>query len=410
MNILVVTKYFPAPSETFILNQIVGLIDNGHDVRIYADKKADDDNVHEVIEDYGLLQKTSYFPALPDNIALRVLGSIALFFRYYFLRPVLFLKLFTFVGKKFDIQQFELIYKAIPFLSRNSYDVIHCHFAFVGLRFGLLKHFGVINTPLLVSLHGKDVNLKRLHGGYYKYLFENADAYTANTKFTAQKAEALGCPHEKIQILHVGLSTSKFKRYSTSTDDSASNSIVSVGRLVEKKGFHYSIEAITKVVANTNVNFNYYIIGDGPDKRRLQQLIDTKKVSKIIQLVGKKTIEEVIEYYNKADLFILPSIEAEDGDSEGQGLVLQEAQAMEIPVIGTNHNGLPEGVLEGESGFIVPEKDVDSLAEKVIELLGNSNLRIEMGKKGRKFVIENFEQKLLNNHLIEIYQNLIGRL
>ena len=123
--------------------------------------------------------------------------------------------------------------------------------------------------------------------------------------------------------------------------------------------------------------------------------------------MGFKTHDELQQLYADAHIFILSSVTSADGDKEGQGLVLQEAQAMGLPVLSTLHNGIPDGVLDGESGFLVPERDVDALAQKLNYLIEHPELWSEMGKAGRAFVEENFNIDKLNDRLVEIFQSLL---
>ena len=109
---------------------------------------------------------------------------------------------------------------------------------------------------------------------------------------------------------------------------------------------------------------------------------------------------------NESHIFILSSITAKDGDQEGQGLVLQEAQAMGLPILSTYHNGIPEGVVDKKSGFLVPERDVDALADRLNYLIEHPNTWQDMGKTGREFVEKKYDIKKLNQKLVEIYQRL----
>ena len=101
---------------------------------------------------------------------------------------------------------------------------------------------------------------------------------------------------------------------------------------------------------------------------------------------------------------MLASVTASDGDMEGQGLVLQEAQAVGLPVVSTLHNGIPDGVLNGVSGYLVPEGDAHALAERVEYLIEHPGVWPEMGRCGREFVEKNYNIQMLNNKLIEIYR------
>jgi colanic acid/amylovoran biosynthesis glycosyltransferase len=131
-------------------------------------------------------------------------------------------------------------------------------------------------------------------------------------------------------------------------------------------------------------------------------------VSDNIEFLGWCDQNEVIRFYTESDVFILASVTSRDGDQEGQGLVLQEAQAMELPVISTHHNGISEGVLDGKTGFLVAERDVDALAGRLVQLIENPEIRHEMGSQGRKFVEQHFDIKKLNEKLVEIYEGLLS--
>ena len=117
--------------------------------------------------------------------------------------------------------------------------------------------------------------------------------------------------------------------------------------------------------------------------------------------------DEIIDFYYNAHIFILASVTAANGDQEGQGLVLQEAQATGLPVLSTIHNGIPDGVLDGTSGFLVAEKDVDALAAKLNYLIENPRSRIEMGKAGRKFIENYYDNKKITEQLIKLYQQIL---
>lgn len=182
--------------------------------------------------------------------------------------------------------------------------------------------------------------------------------------------------------------------------------IITIARLVEKKGIEYAIKAIAKVAEN-HPNIIYNIAGDGPLRESLEKLILDLKISDNVKLLGWMTQEQVRQLYVDSHIFVLPSVTAATGDREGQALVLQEAQAMGLPVVSTLHNGIPEGVLEGKSGFLVPERDVDALAEKIGYLVENPEIWTQMGQHGRKFVEERYDIKQLNKQLVEMYEKLL---
>ena len=123
--------------------------------------------------------------------------------------------------------------------------------------------------------------------------------------------------------------------------------------------------------------------------------------------MGALEQDEYLKIYQEARIFVLPSVTASKGDEEGTPVVLMEAQATGLPVISTFHSGIPEVVIHGKSGFLVPEKDVDALAERLEYLIEHPEIWPEMGKEGRKFVEKKYDIKKLNQQLVEIYQDLL---
>ena len=125
-----------------------------------------------------------------------------------------------------------------------------------------------------------------------------------------------------------------------------------------------------------------------------------------ITLLGGKKKDEIKQLYAESHIFILSGIVASDNSQEAQGLVLQEAQAAGLPIVTTRVGGIPEGVLENKSAFIVPERDVEALTQKIMFLLENFEIREAMGQTGRDFVTRNYSLNALNDRLVDIYQSL----
>ena len=185
--------------------------------------------------------------------------------------------------------------------------------------------------------------------------------------------------------------------------------ILTVARLVEKKGLEYSIRAVAKVVnKHPKREIEYKIAGEGFLRDELKALILELGMDDKIKLLGWCDQDEVRKLFSESHIFILSSVTAESGDQEGQGLVLQESQAVGMPVISTLHNGIPEGVQDGRSGFLVPERDVDALAEKLEYLILHPEVWPKMGRAGRKYVEEHYDIKKLNQQLVKIYEELLS--
>ena len=407
MKIAFVVSDFPALSETFILNQIVELKKQGYQVDIYANQPRNEPK-HPDVDKYNLLSHTYYAVQMPQNRRWRVLKSIGLILTNFLKAPCVILQVLNIFKYKKQYGSLTLLYEVIPWLEQGlSYDIIHCHFGTNGLKGARLQEIGATQGKLVTTFHGMDVNLvPQIEGkDVYKQLFQQGDLYTVNTEFTRNKVIALGCPENKIIKLPVGFEIADYS-FCERKLTSSQVKIITIARLVEKKGIEYAIKAIAKVAEN-HPNIIYKIAGDGPLRESLSKLILDLKISDQVKLLGWMTQEQVRQLYVDSHIFVLPSVTAATGDQEGQALVLQEAQAMGLPVVSTLHNGIPEGVLDGKSGFLVPERDVNALAEKIGYLLENPEIWTQMGQYGRKFVEDRYDIKQLNKQLVEIYEKLL---
>ena len=158
---------------------------------------------------------------------------------------------------------------------------------------------------------------------------------------------------------------------------------------------------------NPALNINYSIAGKGELKNNLELLISELRMQKHIFLLGAKNQQGIRKLFDQADIFLLSSVTAENGDQEGTPTALTEAICCGIPVISTYHAGIPDIVIDGESGFLVPERDVDALEENLEYLIKHPEIWVEMGHKGRKHFDKEFDVNILNQKLEEIYNQLL---
>lgn len=254
---------------------------------------------------------------------------------------------------------------------------------------------------LIVTFHGTDINA--VPGKYgrniYRPLFASADRVTVGSSFIRGKCIAHGCPPEKITVLPMGI---PLRPLPQKTNYGAY--FLSVGRLTEVKGFRYSLEAFS-LIAPEYPDTRYYIAGAGPLLDSLTRTIKTLNLVGRVSLLGEKTDRELASLYLNALAFIIPSIRAGDGSEEGQGLVVQEAESYGLPVIGAATGGIPDGVIQGVTGWLVPEKSPRDLAEKMTFFLKNPDARRRFGEAGKRFVLENYDNALLTARLVqEVYQ------
>ena len=409
MRIAFVVGQFPSLSETFILHQITGLLDRGHDVHIFARRAGDSKKVHPEVTSYGLKRRTTYYRQPPAQRLHRLLDIPRLFLRHGRSAPVALLR--TLNGFRHGWKpSLRLFYRATSMAEREAwnYDIVHCHFGHNGIDTSRLREAGLLTGKVIVTFHGYDINVfPRMHdSSVYDELFSSADLFTANSRFTASKLENLGCLKEKIVLLPMGLRVPNFCFAERSLASGEAVRLLTVARLTGKKGLEYAIRAVANL-ARRHPRVEYDIVGDGPLRQPLEHLAREVAVASKVHFWGWKTWEEMQSLWRQAHIFLLPSVTAEDGDAEGQGLVLQEAQAAGLPVVATLHNGFPDSVIDGKSAFLVPERDVEALVERLGYLIDNPGVWPEMGRCGNSFVKENFDVDVLNERLERLYLQLL---
>jgi colanic acid/amylovoran biosynthesis glycosyltransferase len=181
--------------------------------------------------------------------------------------------------------------------------------------------------------------------------------------------------------------------------------LLSVARMNEKKGLRYAIEAVARL-RNSGKDVHYTIIGEGPLRSALEQQIAEHGIGACVSMPGMKPHAQVLSEIHNSHIMLAPSITAANGDHEGIPNALKEAMATGMPVLSTWHSGIPELVSDQKSGFLVPEKDVDSLEDRLRKLIDHPDLWPRMGEAGRSIVENDYDIHALNARLFELYKGL----
>ncbi|WP_338788140.1 glycosyltransferase [Metabacillus sp. FJAT-53654] len=403
MKILFIVGEFPKLSETFVLNQITGLIDRGHSVSILANKAPQEIKKHNDIIKYKLNDNTIYYN-VPSSFIKRLMVFVIKFTKYFPKQPLKILNSLNFLKYGKEALSLRLFYSTIALLNqKNSYDIINCHFGPNGILGAFLKDIGILNGKVFTTFHGNDMTTYLKDNGEksYQKLFEKGDIFLPISNFWKEKLIRLGCNSEKIKVHRMGVNFEKFP-YVKRVPKGEAIKIVSVARLVEKKGIEYSIRAISDLLKK-GFKINYYIVGDGPLKEELASLIDSCEANGNINLMGWKRQEEIIEIMRDSDLVLVPSVTSKDGDMEGIPVVIMESMAMGIPVLSTYHSGIPELITDGLNGFLVEEKNIEELKDKLEYIMNNNNLLTDISKEGRKRIEEEFNVLKLNDSLEKLF-------
>ena len=155
-------------------------------------------------------------------------------------------------------------------------------------------------------------------------------------------------------------------------------------------------------------DFTYSIIGDGAGLKGMRTLIDRHGLHDVVHLLGALPHERVIEQLHQSDVILAPSVRGNNGDEEGTPTVLNEAHATGMPAIATFHSGIPETVQDGVTGMLVPERDVDALAARIVEMMDRHERWPAMGAAARSRIERFFNIDALNDALVETYLKLLG--
>jgi len=220
-----------------------------------------------------------------------------------------------------------------------------------------------------------------------------ADSVVSNSAFTAGLARALGAAPERIHVTHCGTDPARFAPRDAQTLRSRlalgeRPVLLSIARLVPRKGLDTVLRALPHVRAAVP-DVVYIVVGDGPDRERLMALCNELGVSALVRFTGEVPASELPLWYSLGDVFVMPS-RSEPPDVEGFGIVFLEAAAAERPVVAANAGGVPDAVLDGVSGLLVPPDDPGELAQKLVLLLRDPTRRAELGRRGRERVLAEF--------------------
>ncbi|MPZ18559.1 MAG: glycosyltransferase [Luteitalea sp.] len=301
----------------------------------------------------------------------------------------------------------------------ERYDLLHAHFAVDGVY--ALPLAARLNIPLVVSVHGYEITSHRRpswrKGSQTKFQFvqymlheralkAQATAFIAISEYIKRRLLERGYPEEKIHVHYIGVDLDYFTPASRSARDA--RYVLCVGRHSEKKGIDTLLEAWA-VVAQRHPSVSLIQVGAGPLTERVHQLAHEFGVEKQTRFLGVQPHEEVLRLMRHAEVFCLPSRTAVTGDCEGLGIVFNEASACAVPVVATRHGGIPEAVMDRETGLLVPEGDAPALAQALDAVLADRALGERLGRRGREYVCERFDVRRQGAKLEALYDAAVAQ-
>lgn len=283
-------------------------------------------------------------------------------------------------------------------LRETNPNVIHAHFAWSGKNAVRLAQ--VLNRPLVVTLHGHDVTVKRDYAGEYSKLWKVASTFICVSKSIREKAIEAGFPQNKLRVLHNGIEPEPI---TDTVSEKDGNLILFVGRLVEKKGCIYLLRAMSKV-KEACPGARLVMIGDGPLRSALMTEAESQRIP--CSFLGTQPPHITRSYQKQAAIVCVPSVTADNGDSEGLPTVILEALTAGTAVVASMHGGAPEVIEDGETGLLVSERNADELGVALIRVLQDAGLRLHMREKGQAAVRERFDVRKLVVNLESIYDEV----
>ena len=395
LRIAYVLKRFPRLSETFILNEMLELERQGVEIEVFSLFRPPDEQKHALLSQ--LRARVTYLPTSSGVEALTVKQTID------GLAPEKMAFTEATGDYAFDdampgrngTETAALILKgsALAMLARaRNLGHLHAHFGSDAATVAMLAS-RLSNLPFSFTAHAKDI--------YHTYTDIETDkkmrrAKIAEATFVAtvsdfNRKHLIGIAGKsaaaKIHRLYNGIDLTRFS-HSTASRELAT--ILSVGRLVEKKGLSDLIEAC-RLLRNQGANFRCHIVGDGPLETLLTAQISQAGLENEVWLLGPRPQEELVGLMREATMFVLPCIVTESGDRDGLPTVLLEALASGLPSISTTVSGVPEIIEHGKSGLLVEQFSPVQLADAMASLLASSILRESLATRGRRKAERDFD-------------------
>ncbi|OGC93800.1 MAG: hypothetical protein A2142_07180 [candidate division Zixibacteria bacterium RBG_16_48_11] len=318
------------------------------------------------------------------------------------------------IGKSFWYKLIAFLYMfmgslaILRFCRREKFDVIHVHWPFPHFWFGYVGS-RANGAKIVSSFHGAELRwvTKKMpiFVPFLRWAIKNSDVVTCNSSHTQRELQ--GLLEREVEVVPFGSSISSINSKEL-TEKGSRPYLLFVGRLVERKGVPYLLEAF-RILAE-NWSGELLIIGEGPAKNDLINQAQVLGVASRVRFPGFVTSKQLQMLYQNCSVFVLPAITDSKGDTEGLGVVLVEALSYKKPVVASAVGGIPDVIIDGQTGLLVPEKDPLKLAEALRKVLQDQNLADRLGENGYEHCLRNFSWESIIQKLNRIYTRLLKRM
>lgn len=405
MKLLYIVEKFPSPTEFFILNEILQLKKNGFKILLL------------------ILQRQKQYKNIPE---LKDINTYIVYlprFHFYFPFIPIFKSSLSSLNSQFSLLHFPLSIKTLMkttscFLKTFRYygisqyfaqkkikcDHIHAHFAFISVDIAYFLS-ELLKVQYSFTAHAQDIytnqNKIKQHLPFTKFLVTCTE-YNRNqlNKLTNNLFK------DKIYRVYHGINLEKWPQKTIRVHRYNEMQILTIARLVEKKGLIYLIKAIKKLIDN-GTKVHCTIIGQGSHQASLEKYINSKKLDHFIQIRPFVPQNKLKNYYSNADIFVLPCIISPNGDRDGLPNVIIEAMSIGVPVISTPVSAIPEVIKHKKTGILVKEKDKQAIVDGIKLLINDHKLRNHIIQNARKEIEEKFNIISTTEKLIDIFRKNI---
>lgn len=370
MRILYGMPRYGVLSQTFIGDLLFGLLDRGHVIHVVCNNQVGSWGDHENLS----VTKARYTRSHWWDRAYRAW--------------LVYIKGVDRRSLNFRLKEQRAREALTPVLAAESFDVAYFDFGKSAVVFDrVMKDYGI---PYVAHFHGVDITSALSDKTYRNALesvFENAYMLIAASDHVRRLLVLAGAPQPKTRVVRLGYHIDGIEPLPWHVRRDNSPGIVFLGRMVAKKHPIALVEAF-RIVAEKNPEAKLTLIGDGKELQDVRDRIARYSLESRVSVLGSMTRREALSIVNHHWVYAQHSVTSRDGDQEGFGVSLAESAALGLPVVSTFHNGIPEQVGDGETGFLVLEHDYESMAEKLLLLLSNPDLCEEMGARGQKRIAE----------------------
>jgi len=386
-NIMFLAPELPALSATFVYNELVELRALGH--KVFAS------SVHEpsnFAENSGLTKDDVFFlyrlTALQKfksflKITLKHPKSFvaALFL---LLKDVYSLKLLNRIALG-QVYRFYVAASLADNIVQNNIKHMHIHFAHVPTDIGMYAARMALIT-YSVQAHANDIFER---GWLLNEKIQRSKFFATISEYNIKHLHSFSTANNKLKVIHCGVDRRRFQAR-TVLPNNKQLKVGLLGRLVEKKGTIYLLKAALKI-KNSDTDVTIEIIGDGPLLGELKAFVKNNNLNNV-SFLGKKPNHEISQWLNYLDCFVLPCVKDKNGDMDGIPVSLMEAMIIGIPVISTNISGLPELIINKETGLLIETKNIDELAEAIYTIKAMDKVELlKLTESARSHILNNFE-------------------